>query len=996
MNQYKMHTRLSTGASIAAMAACLLLAAPSYAVEQSAILQGHVANAAAGSKIVAVDTNSGARVEATVGSDGRYVLVGLRPGTYEVMAGKDKETVTLRVGTTSELNFDANVAPTETVVVTGYQTVDKLGGHEVHTSEVATSVSQEQIERLPQLDRNFLSFVSTAPGVSMSQDPQSKMFRAGATSADQINVFIDGQSMKNQVLKGGAFSQDTSRGNPFPMLAIDEYKVSTQNFKAEYEQAGTAIVTAITKTGGNEFHGSLFEEFQSKGMVEQPYFSRNTPKPDYVHHQYGLDLSGPIIQDKLFFYVAYEGTQEMMPSTIFSFTNPATPSSLSSLNGQALPHSFREDLFFGKLTWYADDHNTFEVEGTYHPQKDLRIDGGNFLATAQSNFRQENVGGQFKWTYRNNDLLNELSLEMADNPWEQAPVDNAPNATYQQVIPSCAAAPENCQTVAVTGGMFYHQSKNQSNWTFKDNLTLSGLDFYGQHIVKMGIKLARYKFRATEAMHRYFYDVASYGAAGATPLAAIVNVGNPDVITSDVEIGAFIQDDWTVNEHLTINAGIRWDYESNMMNENYITPNFVAQAIRNFTGFRNAGFNPEDFISNGSNRSPNDKMYQPRLGVSYDLNGDGETVFFGGGGRYYDRTIMQDTQMEYRRALAPQVTLHFGSGPGQIPWNPAYLTPAGLEAIGLTAGGQEIFALDKNTKVPYNDQFDIGIRQKLGDWQLGLTLSDIEGHHLFTWELGNRLANGAWCTLPNDLHGNAVACLPSYAQQPWGSGLQASGLGTFLISDREGRRTHYHAIYLTAEKPYTPDSGWGVTGTMTINDAQANGHDDWMIFDYMNPAAGGMHPAGGVDRWRFVGTAIFDGPWQTILSTNLTLASGAPYDLIDFHSVSYQTAPGVWQDVLKVTSEKLFPSDPVAFKQLDIRVAKDFTVFDDQTVTLDFQVYNVFDWVNKTWSGWNGGLYCPVDWGCAAGAGGNGPSRRPDQATTGVPREFQIGIKYKF
>ncbi len=991
MMQFTYRARLATSASLVALVAALAFSSPAFAVEQTATLQGHVANAAGGTKVIAVDKNTGARVEGSVGDDGSYVIVGLRPGVYEVTVGKDKESARLTVGFTTTLNLDAAISM-ENVVVTGHR--EQEARVELHSAEVATSVSQIQINNLPQLDRNFLSFVATAPGVSMSQDPQEKVFRSGATSAEQVNVFIDGQSMKNQVLKGGAFSQDVSRGNPFPMLAIDEYKVSTQNFKAEYEQAGTAIVTAVTKTGGNEFHGDLFEEYQSKDMVSQPYFSRSTPKPDYVHHQYGGDLSGPIIQDKLFFYVSYEGTQQKLPSTGYNF-NQFAPASLQALNGQSQPHSFNEHLLFGKLTWYANDHNTFEIEGSFHPQKDMRDNGADSVPSAESNWKQDNVSGQFKWTYRNGDVLNELNIEMAGDTWLQTNVDNSTGATLVHVLPSCVAAPQNCTEVANVGGYYYQQAKNQANWTFKDNVTISNLDFYGQHIVKMGFKVARYKFDAEEFIHRYFYDVATYGP-GATPLAAVVNVGNPDVRTTDMELGAFIQDDWTVNDHLTINAGIRWDYESNMMNENYITPGFVAQAIRNFTGFKNAGFNPEDFISTGSNRSPNDKMFQPRIGFSYDLNGDGETVFFGGGGRYYDRTIMQDTQMEYRRALAPQSTLVFGAGPGQIPWNPAYLTPAGLEQIGLTAGGQEIFALDKNTKVPYNDQFDIGIRQKFGDWQLGLTLSDIEGHHLFTWELGNRLPDGSWCTLPNDLHGNPVACLPSYAQQPWGSGLQASGLGTFLISDREGRRTSYHAIYLTADKPYTEESGWGVTGTMTINDAKANGHDDWMIFDYMNPAAGGMHPAGGVDRWRFVGTGIVDGPWQTVLSANLTLASGVPYDLIDFHSVSYQTAPGVWQDVLKVTSEQLFPSDPIAFKQLDIRIAKDFTFFDNQTVTLDLQIFNVLDWVNKTWSGWGGGLYCPTDWGCAAGAGGSGPSRKPDRATTGVPREFQVGLRYKF
>src|SRR4029079_17880123 len=96
-----------------------------------------------------------------------------------------------------------------------------------------------------------------------------------------------------------------------------EYSVETQNFGAESGQAGSALITAITKTGGNEFHGSAFIELQPKAGVTQPHFDKknNVDKPDYNRKQYGGEIGGPIIPGKLHFYVAGERTKPIRPTS---------------------------------------------------------------------------------------------------------------------------------------------------------------------------------------------------------------------------------------------------------------------------------------------------------------------------------------------------------------------------------------------------------------------------------------------------------------------------------------------------------------------------------------------------------------------------------------------------------------------------------------------------------------------------------------------------------
>src|SRR5579862_4909173 len=140
---------------------------------------------------------------------------------------------------------------------------------EMKSPEAATNVTTQQIENLPQDDRNFLNFAALAPGVRISNDPQNKTIAADAQPAEQTNVYIDGISQKNDVLLGGLVGQDTSRGNPFPQNAVQEFRVVTQNYSAQYDKAASAIITAVTKSGGNDLRGQLFDYYQPKNWVSQ-------------------------------------------------------------------------------------------------------------------------------------------------------------------------------------------------------------------------------------------------------------------------------------------------------------------------------------------------------------------------------------------------------------------------------------------------------------------------------------------------------------------------------------------------------------------------------------------------------------------------------------------------------------------------------------------------------------------------------------------------------
>ena len=270
-----------------ALAGCLAIAAPSaLAQSTSATIRGQVmAESAPASQAQVTATNIATGLTRSVQTqNGNYHLAGLPPGTYRIdvtaNGQSSSQTVTIAIGQTATLNLGVGgVAETAAPgAVTDLDAVTVVAPPvlvETKTSEIATYVSQKQIETLPQNSRNFLAFADTVPGMAFSTSNNGEaQLRSGALGATNINVFIDGVGQKNYVTPGGLTGQDDSRGNPFPQLAIGEYKVITSNYKAEYDQISSAAVTAVTKSGTNDFSGSVFWDKTTEAWRE--------PTPDEI------------------------------------------------------------------------------------------------------------------------------------------------------------------------------------------------------------------------------------------------------------------------------------------------------------------------------------------------------------------------------------------------------------------------------------------------------------------------------------------------------------------------------------------------------------------------------------------------------------------------------------------------------------------------------------------------------------------------------------------
>ena len=380
-----------------------------------------------GATITATNTATGFTHTATSGSGGEFTLAGLPPATYRIdvsapsYKGAARE-VRVLVGQSLDLNFrlTPDLVLLEQITVVGSTAV------ETETSEIATNVTRQQIENLPQNDRNFLNFAALAPGVSLGTDPLRKEVRGGAQGSSATNVFIDGVSFKNDVLQGGVVGQDASRGNPFPQNAVQEFRVITQNYSAEYQKASSAIITAVTKSGTNMLSGDAFYFFQDKGLVaENPMTHTN---PEYERSQYGLSVGGPIIRDRMHFFASYEANDQDRENTVVLGTgyanNPALRAQLESHAGTFVS-PFKSDLAFGKVSFQPNSSMIFDWSANYRKETDVRGFGDQTAFEAAENAHNDVWGTTLRNQWTSSTWLNEASLSYQDFLWNPTPLDTS-------------------------------------------------------------------------------------------------------------------------------------------------------------------------------------------------------------------------------------------------------------------------------------------------------------------------------------------------------------------------------------------------------------------------------------------------------------------------------------------------------------------------------------------------------------------------------------------
>jgi outer membrane receptor protein involved in Fe transport len=1005
------------------------VASPAEAQVTSTV-QGHVEGAKAGSVVTITDLNTNRTDTAKTDANGNYLIVGVPPSTYRVQSGATTQTVVVPLGQTVTVDLAPPVAAAPgaaagaAIVIVGAHTKD------VKTPAVTTNVSRFQLENLPNGDRNFLNFAALAPGVTVSPptlNGTARRVQAGAINSDNTNTFIDGLSIKNLVNHGGTLGQNLSSGNPFPASAVDQFDVQTQNFKAEFEQSASAVISSVTKTGGNQFHGELFGEWAPKAFISENYDDRpgkrNNPtgaraKPDFNTKFYGGNLGGPIIKDKLTFFLDFEGTDKKFASADVNvypinlnaspppFSSPAAiafaKSAQSQFNG-SFPATFKEQLYFGKLTYFATPDDTINLSAFIRHESNLQIGGG--VTTADASTRNRNNEHRYEawWTHRGSSWLNELFI--AHDAAANGAVPNTPGSSFvvNYAGPGVQANIGSARML-VLGGLNFFQDDHQYQTLVKDNVTITT----GDHTIKFGGKINFTKLQRLEDNNgsgTYFFDANTFtGVGSSTAYAATINTANVQPVTAkNTEIGLFAQDDWRPDDHWQVTAGLRWDYESNARNENFITPPDVVTALLAYPGWKAAGINPNDYISNGHNRSHFFGAFQPRLGVSYDVHGDRELVLFAGLGRYYDRSLFIDSALEtIKDYFESVVTINTPAANGCTPGTPGCVAvlptdPNALRALGSQQGG-EVHLLNNNTRVPFSDQFTAGVRKRFGQINTSISFSYIKSHNIFQEIVGNRFPDGTYSTAtPQILNYNGI---------PYSRGIFYNGSAIFnplaalspmhqpfFIGNSDGKAT-YAAIYLQADKPYTPESHYGFSAALTISSARSNDTrntnniGDPFNFDAPTIGEQGWGPVIGMERWRFVGSGTVGLPWDVRLSTIVTLSNGPSYGGA-VCNVPTSNTPDCF-----TTNFGIYRPPFVGYKNVDFNVSKTFKMpwAQAQELTIYFQALNAFDFVNRQYSTFTGGLQF------FNGIGGRAtPSHAYDRGVVvSQGRNFKIGARFTF
>ncbi|MBS0383361.1 MAG: TonB-dependent receptor [Proteobacteria bacterium] len=956
-NQKKLQKKLLAALITGTVGATLALPTVSLAQTANATLQGQ---AAPNAQITARNVATGMVRVTKANAQGRYVLVGLPPGTWHVDAGAGTgQTVTLSVASSSTLNLTAAApaaAPSQTLAAVNVIGTPLL---DVKTSQVGGTVSQHQIQTLPQTTRNFLEFADIVPGMIFSVSPSGNTsLQGGAQSTSAVNVYIDGVGQKSYVL-GGISGQFATQGNPFPELAIGQYRVITSNYKAEYDQLSSAAVTAVTKSGTNQFHGEVYDNYTNDSYRDMtPSEKASGTKTPSVSKEYGFSLGGPIIQDKMHFFVTDSVKRFDTPIAVVPGVSGVTNLLPSDAQAQLGPANmpFFENLFFGKLDWEVTDSDRLELRAQVRRETQIGNVGGTTAASAGINVKNTDKRYELYWEHSADNWYNEALLTYENAFY-------VPQQRISGVGQVYTFGPANNATILQTGAADprAQQNKGQKGPGFKDDLTFTDLHWLGDHTVKMGVKYKDVQLVAADASTdtaKLFYDVEPVLGTDPNPYQAVLPLNNPGfnalVKSKDKQFGTYIQDDWAVNDHLTLNLGVRWDMERNPSYLDWVTPASVVAALNGpdphsgapagqtyAQSLANGGININDYISNGHNRSAYKGEWQPRLGFSYDLNADQKHVIFGGAGRAYDRDLYNYLQLEQTKFALSEPTIYFSSatnacrGAPCFPWNPSYANSvAALQ--GLTAGSTAGFEVDMFTnklKVPYSDQFSLGMRNKLGDWNTSATIVRNLSYDGLAATLGNRYPNGAFW-----MNGG----------QPWGNGVPGYGS---LILWNNGIETRSTQFLLSLEKPYTRESGWGATIAYTYTNASQNRDiNEHYSFDQATIQNYPFILSNAAPKHRLVATAVADGPWGLVFSGKLTLATPTPYDGFIFYNYP-ATAPNGANNlpvggVPSGGKHFLFGGPIFGYRDIDFAVMKNIKIVNNVVWQLRLDVINAFNYKN--------------------------------------------------
>lgn len=676
-------------------------------------------NGAAIANATVVVTNVGTNETRTVqsDSDGRYEAPSLSTGVYKVTAtagGFQETTVSdaqLAVGEKLRVDVKLSVgAVGATVVVTADQTPTNT-----ESSETGDTIGTARITNLPVNGRDFTQLLATVPGSVQTSNQFQTSINGIPSTFGGVSVLVDGIDAGRVDLNGtsNVLGRIESRVNRVSIDSIQEVQVLEQTYSAQYGQAIGAVINPITKSGTNDFHGGLFEYFRNEKLDANDFFANSFgfPRAKFRLNQFGGNISGPIIKDKLFFFANYEGVRQtrgrllrgLVPTAQFRTTfAPAIAPVLATLplpntsitqtfNGNAFPQlglyttqktgKLREDTGSVKLDYHYSDRSQFSMRYNINDSDTTTPYGVGTDQTADGTLRVQLFKFSNTYTFSGN-AVNEAAFGINRNVTRPgAGPSTLPIFSFLFVD----------QAIANPGPAQFNQYRAGTVYQFLDTLSF----IRGNHSFKAGadIRLNRRGAESDVQQTLQFFGVNDF--ASNVPFIA-QRSGNPLLNYANENYSFFFQDDWKAHPRLTLNLGLRYEVSSVSREKNGLLQNFDL-ATRTFTPV-------------GQKLYDTDKNnFGPRVGFAFDVFGNQKTVLRGGFGIFYNQELPASFGSPQANSFPSQSVDLFTAL-----FNCGIFISYPVDPKAFACSVPDAYIIEKKIPTTYAEQWSLNVQQNLG------------------------------------------------------------------------------------------------------------------------------------------------------------------------------------------------------------------------------------------------------------------------------------------
>jgi len=707
----------------------------------------------AGAQVVLTSTAQGFERNTRTNGSGLYVLPDLPVGEYILRINQagfsvtEFKSVVIEAGRSSTLDAQLQIAAAGATL----EVNSNAQNLEMTQSMLQGQITSETIQSIPLNGRNFLELAYLVPGnrPAPNFDP-TKTNTLEVSSAGGFgrggNITVDGGDNNDEVV-GGTLSN-------FPEDSVQEFQIATGRFTAEVGRSGNSIVNIVTKTGANRFHGSAFLFERNRNLQALPAtFTHGQPAPPFDREQTGGSVGGPLKKDRAWWFTSFEirdqnapvqtGTRDFATDTILHTSAPAP---------------LRDALWSTRVDAQITPKNSLMARYSFNRSTDTAEATPSSSTPAFTAAERQNSLNRFNSvvaalnTVLSTNKVNNLSFHY-DNFYNDIP-------PYPQNLPTTNPASLDLTNELIFPDLADGENFNLPQATFldrsqvRDSLSWS----LGKHTLRLGGEFQHYTahgeinvFGTGTVILVSDFGFANLNGEPSThqpddtdiPIAVALKSSAPVTpvpipLVFNSYVSGYVQDDWRIHPNLTLNLGLRWEYDSNLTGNSRAhdpCPSLTVEPTA-----------PCTWMANVINlkKSPDKKDWGPRVGFVYDPFGKGKTVVRGGYGIYYDRIILEagaEELVQNDRALTvtqyagsscinpdipapPSLGLCFAPGSTFAPGTPTLAAPfSGPHQT----GGVGILAMGPDSHHPLFQQFSLGLQQQAGNnW-----LISADGLHVF-------------------------------------------------------------------------------------------------------------------------------------------------------------------------------------------------------------------------------------------------------------------------